>query len=138
MVMRQKNKGSRGFLLMEALLALMIFVVFVTGLSFAIHSSSNLQQVIDHKGRLSRLKKNVIIEVLKLPLTQTEFAEDRVIEFQELGASAMVSCRPATYVSQDGQMLYQLYDVNINFTYYYEGEKHEEAIVLKHYYPLYH
>lgn len=126
-----------GFLLMEAILALAIFCIVITGIVSALSSTASLVNIIRSERWIQKQQQNILIEILTTPATLEEFQEEKVIPLQEFDAQAFVRVEPLQIENQNGDILRNLYEIEIR-TEWQEGyTTRESTLTTTHYYPLY-
>ena len=124
-------------MLLEALLAITIFSISITGVVLALQTSSNLVQSISRESWIQKQLKSSLAEALKATQTQEEFETQKIISLEEFGAEAIVDITPSELESVEGEILNNLYEVKVSITWLENNKTHEASIDTLHYYPLY-
>jgi len=132
-----ETSRERGFVLLEILLALTIFSISVTGIVFALQSSTKLVETVQREAWIQEQFKEVMAEALKSKQTREEFIKEKVITLREFGAEAIVQITPSELENQEGLILQSLFDMKITITWREDVEKKEAVLETYQYYPLY-
>ncbi|WP_411828015.1 type II secretion system protein J [Luteolibacter sp. AS25] len=130
-------RRDAGFMLMEAILALAIFSIVITGIVSALNATASLVNTVRSERWIQKQQENVLIEVLKTPMTLEEFQEEKVIPLDSLGAQALVTAIPLQLENQDGDILEGLYQVEVTIEWLEGRTKRQSKLTTQHYYPLY-
>lgn len=124
-------------MLLEALLAITIFSISITGIVLALQSSSTLVQNVEREAWVQKQFKSVLTEALKASQSKEEFEERKVITLEDFGAEAVVDIIPSELESNEGEILNNLYDVIVTINWLQDNKKQEASLSTLHYYPLY-
>lgn len=122
---------------MEALVALAIFGISVTGIVSAIHASTSLVRAVDKQRWIITKQKQVLKEVLTMPQTLDEFKEARTILLDDFGAEAQIEITPLEINNEQGSAIQNLYQIRITLEWLDNLEKKSEVIEVQHYFPLF-
>ena len=134
---RLNKKTAQGFMLLEALLALTIFSISITGIVLAVHATTDLTRTIEREKWVQKQFKNVLTEAVKGKQTQEEFEAGKNITLDEFGAQAIVEVTPSIIRSVNGTELENLYDVKVSIVWRENSEERLSTLETTHYYPLY-
>lgn len=124
-------------MLLEALLAITIFSISITGIVLALQTSSTLVQNVSREAWIQKQLKSALAEALKATQTQEEFEAQKIISLEEFGAETVVDIIPSEMESAEGEVLNNLYEVIVTITWLENNNKQEASIDTLHYYPLY-
>ncbi len=124
-------------MLLEALLAITIFSISITGIVLALQTSSTLVQNVSREAWIQKQLKSALAEALKATQTQEEFEAQKIISLEEFGAETVVDIIPSEMESAEGEVLNNLYEVIVTITWLENNNKQEASINTLHYYPLY-
>lgn len=122
---QHKRSWRRGFLLMESLLAFSIFGIAVTGIVVALHQTSNLSREVIRSQWAKQEARNLMIEVLTIPVDDSEIVRDEVREIDDV-TRARIIVEPYEALDQDGNQLENLYRVIVTLM-WTENEKLKEV-----------
>ena len=137
--LQTKAKNRKGFLLMESLLAFAIFGIAVTSILIAVHETAEVSNNISQEAKTQLQLKQILTEVLTIPLSEKEFERDEIIDLPE-DTRARVQVTPADdiYANQDisNGPLKQLYTVKITLIWNEGNVEKTKTAETTHYYPL--
>eukprot|EP00903_Cladosiphon_okamuranus_P004022 g4020.t1 len=105
---------SPGFMLMEAILALAVFSIVITGIVSALNATASLVNTVRNERWIQKQQQNLLIEVLKMPKTLEEFQEERIIPLDSMGTQATVTAVPLQLENQDGDILEGIYEFQLS------------------------
>ncbi len=133
----QRNRKARGFMLLEVLLAMMVFGIAATGIVLALNATTRISYELDRQRWLTQHQEQILKSVLTTPATLDEFLEEKVITLDEFSAEAIVTITESEIESSNGTLLKNLYQVEILIVWYEDNEKKESVITTLHHFPLY-
>jgi len=134
---RFRRKPRKGFMLMDVLLAILVFTLFITGVGFAINNTAKLQQVIQQRSWVDRQKQNIVVELLRTPSTEQDFLKSKQMNLASFGATAQINVRPIEVFNQEGDLLENMYDIIVDLRWDQDGSRQSEQFTLRTQYGLY-
>jgi len=134
--LHHKNK-RRGFLLLEVLLAMMVFSLAATGIVLALSNAAKLTYDIERDQWVRKHQERILTEVLTSPSTLEEFLEEKVFTLDEFAAEATVTVAETELESSNGTILKNLYDIEIRIKWFEDDEEEESVMRTLHHFPLY-
>jgi len=134
----KRNKGRKGFLLMEALLAFTIFGIAVTSIVVALNQTAEVSYQLNRESWSQTHLQKLMREVITLPVTEEEFARDITLELTD--ATARIIVTPLTDTTQNEDSLEvnleKMYEINITLYWDEDGIEKSKSAHTIHYYPL--
>ena len=120
--------GRRGFLLLEMVLALMVFGIAATGFTVALHRMGKSASLAQSELRVTRMMESVLDETLSLPTL-----EEGVTETETGGPGNEVLFTTTIELldemeNQDGQLLQEMYRIQIVATWIENGQRNERMV----------
>ena len=116
----------RGFLLLEMVLALMVFGIAVTGFTVALRRMAQAASMAQSELRITRILDSAIDETLSLPVLEEG---DTSATVGETGIELNTTIKLLDEMeNEDGQLLQDMYDIKINARWYEGGEWHEREV----------
>jgi len=123
---RPAQIASRGFLLLEMVLALMVFGMAVTGFVVALHRMSAVASLAQSELRLTRILDSALDETLSLPVLEegrtnttvgdTGIELDTIIELIE------------DLENDEGEILQEMYRIEIRARWYANGQWQDRSV----------
>ena len=139
MIGSSRVKRRRGFLLMEVVLALGIFALAATGFAVALAKTSDAAQLSQRRMQINRILESALEEAVSLPVLE-EGAETVSLK-EEVGGSAVEIDTKIELLDEmenmDGQLLQQMYRIEVTAHWYEDGEWQEEMAETWRYGRLY-
>ncbi len=139
MIGSSRAKRRRGFLLMEVVLALGIFALAATGFAVALAKTSDAAQLSQRRMQINRILESALEEAVSLPVLE-EGAETVSLK-EEVGGSAVEIDTKIELLDEmenmDGQLLQQMYRIEVTAHWYEDGEWQEEMAETWRYGRLY-
>lgn len=134
-----RSRRARGFLMMEVVLALGIFAIAATGFAVAIAKTSDAAQMSQRRMQISRILESSLDEALSLPVLE-EGAETVSLKEQIAGEAVEIDTKVELLdemENMDGQLLQQMYRIEVTAHWYENGEWQEEMAETWRYGRLY-
>ena len=123
--MRVQAQGRGGFILLEQLLALMVFASVGVALATALNEIGRLAFEARREAQLARLLDSELRAVMSLP-TLEEFEDSRTIEEMDVEVTTIVV--PIEEMeNQDGQLLSQMWLVRVEARWWENNDWQERA-----------
>ena len=139
MIGSSRVKRRRGFLLMEVVLALGIFALAATGFAVALAKTSDAAQLSQRRMQINRILESALEEAVSLPVLE-EGAETVSLK-EEVGGSAVEIDTQIELLDEmenmDGQLLQQMYRIEVTAHWYEYPEWQEEMAETWRYGRLY-
>lgn len=132
-------RPKRGFLMMEVVLALGIFAIAATGFAIALSRTSDAAQLSQRQMQINRILESALDEALSLPVLE-EGSESVSLDEEIGGAAVEIDTRIELLdeiENQDGQLLQQMYRIEVTAHWYERGEWQEEMAETWRYGRLY-
>lgn len=120
--------GRRGFLLLEMVLALTVFGIAATGFTVALHRMGKSASLAQSELRVTRMMESALDETLSLPAL-----EEGVTETEIGGPGNEVLFTTTIELldemeNQDGQLLQEMYRIQIVATWVENGQQNERMV----------
>ena len=118
----------RGFLMMEVVLALGIFVIGATGFAIALAKTSDAAQLSQRRMQINRILESALDEAMSLPVLE-EGVETVSLKEEVAGSAVEIDTKIELLdelENMDGQLLQQMYRVEVTAHWYADGEWREE------------
>lgn len=136
--MKTQGKTSstrRGFLLLEVVLALGVFAIACTGLTVAFHRMAEAASLSQSELQITRILDSALTEQLSFP-TLEEGTTQIPVEGSEIVLD--VEVKPIEDLeNQDGEVLQQMFHINITAKWFAAGEWHSRSAETWRYNPMY-
>lgn len=117
---------SRGFLLLEVVLALAVFGIAATGFAVALHRMGDAAELAQREIRITRILDSALDETLSLP-TMEEGVTNTVVE--ETGVELDTTIELLEEMeNQDGQLLQEMYRIEVKAVWFENGSWQERAV----------
>jgi Tfp pilus assembly protein PilV len=137
-ITRRPNRQPRGFLLLEVLLALGVFMMAVTGFTIALHRTSDLATATQRQLRITRLLESALIKAMSMPVLEEGTTSENVAEMANEGMEIETTIEPMEEIeNEDGQMLQEMYRVEVVARWFENGIPQEEMAETWRYSRLY-
>lgn len=125
----------RGFMLFESILALLLFSMVGVALVSALNQIGDSAYTIRREGRLARLLDSELRAAMSYPILEEG---ETVKELEEFNATIRTIIEPLPEIeNQDGQLLQQMYRIEVQATWYENNETQEMFVETWRYAPLY-
>jgi len=133
-----RNKGRKGFLLMEALLAFSIFGIAVTSIVVALNQTAKVSYELNRESWSQTHLQKLMREVITMPVTEEEFPRDVTLELPDATAKIVVTAYTDTTQNEDSLEvnLENMYEINITLYWDEDGIEKSKSAQTIHYYPL--
>lgn len=116
----------RAFLLLEMILALAVFGIAATGFAVALHRMSAAAQLAQSELRITRILDSALDETLSLPVLEEGVTNTSVGETGiELDTTIT---RLEELENMDGQLLQEMFLINVNAKWFESGTWHERFV----------
>jgi Tfp pilus assembly protein PilV len=126
---------KRGFIMMEVLIAVMMFATAGTALVVALNDIGNLSFQLHRTQRLARILDDELSRTLSLPNIEESTQTRSVVE---LGVDLETAITPIEEMeNQDGQLLANMYRIRVSAYWYSEGETQTQSVETWRYARLY-
>ena len=130
-----KRKKNKGFLLLEAVLAIAVFAIACTGLTMAFHRMSAAAGLAQSELRISRILDSALTEQLSLPMLEEGVSQ---IPIEDTNIELDVVIEPIEDMeNQDGEPLQEMFHIKIIAKWYENGSWQERTAETWRYNPMY-
>ena len=134
-----QTRNARGFLMMEVVLAIGIFAIAATGFAVALARTSDAAALAQRRMQITRILDSALREALSLPTL--EEGTTTVALREEIGAAPVEIDTTIEILSemenQDGQLLQQMFRIEVAANWYQDGEWKQETAETWRYGRLY-
>ena len=134
-----QTRNARGFLMMEVVLAIGIFAIAATGFAVALARTSDAAALAQRRMQITRILDSALREALPLPTL--EEGTTTVALREEIGAAPVEIDTTIEILSemenQDGQLLQQMFRIEVAANWYQDGEWKQETAETWRYGRLY-
>ena len=131
---RSKSSQRSGFLLMEAVLALMIFAIMSVGFTRALSAMRKNSSLIEERMMVAQIVDSALTEAMTLQTL--EEGETRTY-VQENEMDLLTVVEPLEFENLEGQLLQQMFRVTVTGTWFKNGQNHEVSAEGWRYLQLY-
>jgi type II secretory pathway pseudopilin PulG len=135
---RQSRRFRKGFLLMEVLLAFLVFGIAATGFAVALNRTADLAATAQRKLKMTRLLESALAEAMSYPVLEegtTAVAVDEMSD-QGLEIETTVELLPEME-NEDGQLLQEMYRIEVVARWFDNGQVREQMAETWRYSRLY-
>jgi len=135
---RQSRRFRKGFLLMEVLLAFLVFGIAATGFAVALNRTADLAATAQRKLKMTRLLESALAEEMSYPVLEegtTAVAVDEMSD-QGLEIETTVELLPEME-NEDGQLLQEMYRIEVVARWFDNGQVREQMAETWRYSRLY-
>lgn len=137
-ITRRPHRQSRGFLLLEVLLALGVFMIAVTGFTIALHRTSDLATATQRQLRITRLLESALMKAMSMPVLEEGTTSENVAEMANEGMEMETTIEPLEEIeNEDGQLLQEMYRIEVVARWFENGIPQEEMAETWRYSRLY-
>ena len=127
----------RGFLLLEMILALMVFGIAVTGFTVALHRMATVASLAQSEMRITRILQSALDETLSLP-TLEEGTNTATVPGPGGGIDIATTVEILDKLeNQDGQILQQMYRIEVKARWFENSQSQERIVETWRYGPMY-
>lgn len=135
---RHHPRRSRGFLLLEVILALGIFGIAATAFAVALQKTAELASQAQNEVRITRLLESALAEAMSYPVLEEGTTTVPVEEMSALGMEidTLVELLPEME-NQDGRLLQEMYRIRVTAHWFENGQWREESAETWRYSRLY-
>jgi len=129
------RKKTKGFLLLEVVLALSVFAIACTGLTVAFHRMAGAASLAQSELRITRILDSALTEQLSMPTLEEGVAQ---IPVEGTDIELDVVIEPIEDMeNQDGELLQQMFHIKIIANWYENGAWQERSAETWRYNPMY-
>ena len=129
------RKKTKGFLLLEVVLALAVFAIACTGLTMAFHRMSAAAGLAQSELRITRILDSALTEQLSLPMLE-EGVTQIPVEGTDIELDVVIE--PIEDIeNQEGELLQQMFHIKIIANWYENGAWQERSAETWRYNPMY-
>jgi prepilin-type N-terminal cleavage/methylation domain-containing protein len=122
------HTGSRGFLLLEMVLALAVFGIAATGFTVALHRMAKVAALAQSELRITRIMDSALDEALSLPVLEEGETETEIGEAgNEIKFLTTVELLEEME-NEEGQLLQEMYRIEVVATWVENNERHERSV----------
>ena len=114
-----RNKKPRGFLLMEAVMALLIFSVMAVGFTTALKMIRQNSMSVERHMKVTQILDSALIETMSLP---TLDEGETVRELEEKEMVLVTTVEPLELQNYNGELLDEMYRVEVRAEWYEDSE----------------
>lgn len=130
-----QSSHRRGFMLLESILAMTLYAIVGVALATALHEIGRLAYEARREGRLARLMDSELRAAMSYPILE-EGETMKVLD--EFNADIKTIIEPLPEIeNQDGQLLQQMYRIEVQASWYENNEMNEMFVETWRYAPLY-
>jgi len=130
-----KRRTTKGFLLLEVVLAIAVFAIACTGLTMAFHRMAAAASLAQSELRITRILDSALTEQLSLPLLE-EGVTQIPVEGTDIELDVVIE--PIEDMeNQDGELLQQMFHIKIIANWYENGAWQERSAETWRYNPMY-
>jgi hypothetical protein len=135
---RHHRRNASGFLLLEALLAIGVFAIAVTGFTMALSRTADLADRAQRELEVTRLLQSALAEAMSYPVLEEGTTSVAVEEMKEQGMEieTTVELLPEMQ-NEDGQMLQEMYRIEVAARWYENAVPQEQLAETWRYSRLY-
>lgn len=134
-----QRRGKRGFLMMEVVLAIGIFSIAATGFAIALARTADAAALAQRRMKITRILDSALREAVSLP--ELEEGTTTIALREEIGGAAVELDTNIEILdeleNQDGQLLQQMFRIEVAANWYENGEWKNETAETWRYARLY-
>lgn len=120
-----RRPNRRGFLLLEVILALMVFGIAATGFAVALNQMGKAANNAQQELRITRILESALEEAMSLP-TLEEGSSTVVVPDTDIEIDTTIELLKEIE-NQDGQLLQEMYRVNVTAYWFADNEWQERS-----------
>jgi type II secretory pathway pseudopilin PulG len=125
MMVSRSRRVVRGFLLLEVVLALAVFGIAATGFAVALNQMGKVASAAQQELRITRILESALDEAVSLP-TLEEGTTSALVPDTDIEIDTTVELLKEME-NQDGQLLQEMYRVNVTAHWFAEGAWQERS-----------
>jgi type II secretory pathway pseudopilin PulG len=111
---RPVRRNAHGFLLLEALLAIGVFAIAVTGFTLALSRTADLADQAQRRLAITRLLRSALAEAMSYPVLEEGKTSVEVDEMATQGMQIVTTVELLPEMeNEDGQMLQEMYRIEV-------------------------
>jgi len=119
---------TRGFLLLEMVLALAVFGIAATGFAVALHRMADAAALAQSEMRITRILESALDETLSLPVLEEGETESEIGEpGNEIKFNTLIELLDEME-NEDGQLLQEMYRIEVTAKWFEKGEWQERTV----------
>jgi Tfp pilus assembly protein PilV len=135
---RGKRRATRGFLLLEVLLALGVFAMAATGFAIALHRTADLAFAAQRELKINRLLESALAREMSQPVLEEGSKSEAVEEMENEGMEIETTIELMPEIeNEDGQMLQEMYRIEVVARWFESGVSQEQMAETWRYSRLY-
>ena len=135
---RGKRGASRGFLLLEMLLAFTVFAIAATGFTIAISRTSDLAAAAQNELKINRLLESALAQAMSQPVLEEGSDSISIEEMANEGMEIETTIEPMPEIeNEDGQLLQEMYRIQVVARWFENGVTQEQMAETWRYSRLY-
>lgn len=135
---RPIRRNAAGFLLLEALLAIGVFAIAVTGFTMALSRTADLADQAQRRLTITRLLKSSLAEAMSYPVLEEGKTSVAVDEMANQGMEIVTTVELLPEMeNEDGQLLQEMYRIEVAAHWSENGVPQEEKAETWRYSRLY-
>ncbi len=125
---RSRSGTSRGFLLLEMVLALAVFGIAATGFTVALQQMARVASLAQSELRVTRFMDSALSEALSLPVMEEGETETEIGQAGNVVRFLTVIRLLEDLENEDGQILQEMYHISVTATWMEGGLKQERMV----------
>jgi type II secretory pathway pseudopilin PulG len=135
---RPSRRFRKGFLLMEVLLAFLVFGIAATGFAVALDRTADLAATAQRKLKMTRLLESALAEAMSYPVLEEGTTSVAVDEMSDQGLEIETTIELLEEMeNEDGQLLQEMYRIEVVARWFDSGEAREQMAETWRYSRLY-
>jgi type II secretory pathway pseudopilin PulG len=135
---RFRRRNASGFLLLEAILAIGVFAIAVTGFAVALSRTADLAALAQRELAITRLLKSALAEAMSYPVLEEGKTSVAVDEMKEQGMEIETNVELLQEMeNEDGQLLQEMYRIEVTAHWFEDGAPQEQSAETWRYSRLY-
>ncbi|MGJ8695156.1 MAG: type IV pilus modification PilV family protein [Verrucomicrobiaceae bacterium] len=119
-----KQGPKRGFLLMEVVLALMVFGIMAVGFTKALAVIRKNSMLVGERMQITQIVDSALTETLMLPTLEEG---STVTDIEERDMEILTVIEPMEIETEEGQLLQEMYRVVVTARWYEDGREKQET-----------
>jgi Tfp pilus assembly protein PilV len=135
---RGKRRVSRGFLLLEMLLAFGLFAMAATGFAIALHRTADLAAAAQKELKINRILESALAREMSQPVLEEGSKSEAVEEMSNEGMEIETTVELLPEMeNEDGQLLQEMYHIEVVARWFESGVVQEQMAETWRYSRLY-
>jgi type II secretory pathway pseudopilin PulG len=135
---RPSRRFRKGFLLMEVLLAFLVFGIAATGFAVALDRTADLAATAQRRLKMTRLLESALAEAMSYPVLEEGTTSVAVDEMSDQGLEIETTIELLEEMeNEDGQLLQEMYRIEVVARWFDSGEAREQMAETWRYSRLY-